>query len=54
MNERLARYEMVLEKVLKQVQKDVEDGDLTALAELLRNITSMALIAYLPEEEVEE
>ena len=36
--------------VLKQIQIDVENKDLTALEQLLTNVDSRDLLSYLPEE----
>jgi len=39
-----------VELALEQIVKDVEDGDLSAIEELLKLIPEKFLIAYLPEE----
>jgi hypothetical protein len=40
----------LLDQVLEQIQKDVADGDLTAIEEMLRHTPVVALECYLPEE----
>lgn len=39
----------LLDQVLEQIQKDVADGDLTAIEELLGYAPLINLIMYLPE-----
>lgn len=39
------------DRVLRQIEEDIEFGDFTALEELLNNIPVEYLISYLPEEE---
>ena len=41
--------EKLINEVLKQVLKDVENLDLTAIEELIKNVPDTALMAYLPE-----
>jgi len=38
-----------IDKVIAQIQKDISEGDLTALEELLKSIPVKNLEAYLPE-----
>ena len=45
-----ADKERLIELVLDQIEKDVEDGDYTAIAEMLKALPIKALTAYLPEE----
>lgn len=40
---------VVMDLVLKQVVIDVNDGDLTAIEELLKDLPLTQLIGYLPE-----
>ena len=39
----------LIQAVLEQIQIDVADGDLTAIAELLENVPVKLLNGYLPE-----
>ena len=39
----------VIDLVLKQIVQDVEDSDLTAIEELLKDVPNTKLIGYLPE-----
>jgi len=41
----------LINRVLEQILKDVESGDLTAIEELLKCLPKSTLIAYLPEGE---
>lgn len=41
----------LIDRVLEQILKDIEEGDLTALEELVKCLPKSALIAYLPEGE---
>jgi phage gp29-like protein len=43
--------EELLNRVLAQIAKDVELGDLTAVAELIADIPEDKAIQFLPEEE---
>lgn len=45
----MLRQELINE-VLNQILQDVKDFDLTAIEELLKNISNDELKAYLPEE----
>jgi hypothetical protein len=40
----------LIDKVLQQMKKDVESGDVTSIEELLRHTPEVALTGYLPEE----
>jgi hypothetical protein len=42
--------EKLIELVLDQIEKDVEDGDYTAIAEMLKVLPIKVLDAYLPED----
>ena len=42
----------LIDQVLEQIQKDVLDGDLTAIEELLGYVPYSQLRGYLPEQEV--
>ena len=44
--------EALIDAVLDQIINDVQDGDLTALQELIRLIPEANLKAFLPEETV--
>jgi len=39
----------LIDRVLKQIERDIETGDLTAIEELLRHTPEETLQAYLPE-----
>lgn len=41
--------EVTLELVLQQIAKDVESGDMTAIAELIADIPEKKCLAFLPE-----
>lgn len=41
--------QILVNKVIKEIQKDVQNDDLTALNELLKILPSQILKAYLPE-----
>jgi hypothetical protein len=43
--------EILIEKVLKQIVIDVEDGDLSAITEMIENLPDRNLVSYLPESE---
>jgi len=41
----------LMDKVLDQIKKDIEDGDFTAIAEMIAtHVPTEAMRAYLPEE----
>ena len=40
----------LIDKVLKQIECDVDSSDLSAIEELLKSVPEKNLIAYLPEE----
>ena len=42
--------EMLVDRVIYQIQMDLENMDTTAVAEMLANLDDEFLIAYLPEE----
>jgi hypothetical protein len=42
----------LIDRVMDQMAKDFEGGDLTAVEELLKSVPRNNLIAYLPEEEL--
>jgi hypothetical protein len=44
----------LIDRVLDEIVRDVEFGDLTAIEELLRAVPEAALIAYLPDNEPPE
>lgn len=41
--------EAIVEEVIKQVMKDVEEGNIEALELLLNELSMECLVAYLPE-----
>ena len=41
--------EELIDQVLEQIQKDIRDGDLTAIGELLTFVPKENLKGYLPE-----
>ena len=46
--------EAILERVLEQIAKDVEAGDMTAIAELIASVPNDTAMHYLPEETMQE
>jgi hypothetical protein len=44
----------IWDKVCDQIAKDIAVGDVTAIYEMLQQVPKDVLIAYLPEEEVED
>jgi len=40
----------LLDRACEQIRSDVESGDLTAVEELLKNVSSEALQKFLPED----
>lgn len=43
--------EVLIDMVIEQIAKDIEEGDLTALNELLYFVPEQFLLGYLPEEQ---
>ena len=43
--------ESLIDAVLEQIKKDVRDGDLTAIEELLIRLPHHRLVGYLPEDQ---
>ena len=43
-------YETIVDKALKQIKQDVEDGDLTAIEELLKRLPMEEIKGYLKED----
>jgi hypothetical protein len=41
----------LIDAVLEQIKKDVAEGDMTSVEELLRYTPEVALLGYLPEEQ---
>ena len=41
----------LINAVLAQIKKDIADGDMTSIEELLRHTPEVTLLAYLPEEQ---
>ena len=50
MNDMDVEFVQLIDRVLEQIVKDVQDGDLTAIQELLVYCPRDALKQYLPEE----
>ncbi len=50
MNDMDVEFVQLIDRVLEQIVKDVQDGDLTAIQELLVYCPVDALKQYLPEE----
>lgn len=48
---KLEIMENLINRVIAEIKKDFETGDLTALDEMLKSTPVRSLIAYLPEEE---
>lgn len=44
----------ILERVLEQIAKDVEAGDMTAIAELIEAVPDNTAMHFLPEETMQE
>ncbi len=44
----------IWDKVIDQIKNDIDDGDVTAIYEMLQSVPKDVLIAYLPEEETAE
>lgn len=42
----------LIDRVLDQIKKDVEDGDLTAVAEMLTHVANKHLEGYLPDRDL--
>ena len=42
--------EVLLDQVVGQIREDIENGDFTAIYELLMELPDKTLLAYLPEE----
>ena len=43
--------ESLIDAVLEQIRKDVRDGDLTAIEELIMRLPHHRLVGYLPEDQ---
>ena len=41
---------MLIDQVIEQIKKDIGDGDWTAIVEMLNNLPTEILEAYLPED----
>ena len=50
----LSEKEMLAEEALKEIKKDVDNGDVTAVYELLLKTPKKYLKGFLPENRVEE
>lgn len=46
----MTEREMLVDQVLNQIEKDVKNGDFSAIEELLENVPDLPLKAYLPED----
>lgn len=42
--------EVLLDQVVDQIREDIENGDFTAIYELIMELPDKTLLAYLPEE----
>ena len=43
------KHESLIDRVLAQIQEDVNKGDVTAIEELLKQVPTQVLVDYLPE-----
>jgi hypothetical protein len=48
--EKSSKKQILIDRVIEQIKKDVAEGDVTALDELLRFIPTKYLKGFLPEE----
>ncbi len=46
----MSQRELLLDEVLLQIKQDVDNGDMTAIHEMLMELPTEILLAYLPEE----
>jgi hypothetical protein len=46
----ITEREVLLDQVVDQIKKDVDSGDFTAIYELIMELNTEILLAYLPEE----
>ena len=46
----MSQRELLLDAVLTQIKEDVENGDMTAIYELIMELPDNVLEGYLPEE----
>ena len=46
----ITEREVLLDEVVEQIKKDVEEEDFTAIYELIMELNTEILLAYLPEE----
>ena len=46
----ITEREVLLDQVVEQIKKDVEEEDFTAIYELIMELNTEILLAYLPEE----
>ena len=46
----ITEREVLLDQVVDQIRKDTENGDFTAIYELIMELPDKTLLAYLPEE----
>lgn len=46
----ITEREVLMDQVLEQIRKDVEAGDFSAIHEMLMELKTETLLAYLPEE----
>lgn len=49
----ISQRERLLDAVISQIKEDIENGDLTAIYELILELPDKTLQAYLPEEHEE-
>lgn len=50
----MSQRELLLDAVLVQIKEDIENGDTTAIYELILELPDKTLQAYLPEEHEEK
>ena len=43
------KYPSLIDRVIDQIQEDVNKGDVTAIEELLKQVPTQVLVDYLPE-----
>ena len=46
----ITEREVLLDQVVEQIKQDVDAGDFTAIYELIMELNTEILLAYLPEE----
>jgi hypothetical protein len=46
----ITEREVLVDQVIEQIRRDIDGGDYTAIYEMLMELKTETLIAYLPEE----